>query len=396
MGSSYFSAEGFMKAAFIRNMEVVDGQFKRLQIPNVTLWTKSPNCYDITSGHVDNWDGVLAQRDDNIASILTKCDDSIVDILAQRDINRKINKPFVKSIKSLDGDIIDCVLLHFQPAFDVPELKSTVSLNPPPEPSNGQSKVKMESELKQIWSSKGESCPNGTIPIRRTRKDDILRSVPISEFGKKFNTQINADSKNTGHEHAIGYVKGEYYGANVTLNVWAPNVTNQKEFSLSQIWVINEVPNQVINTIEAGWRVNPSVYGDNSPRLFIYWTDPNSKNWWLKVGSSLVGYWPATLFPYLREHATSIEFGGEVYNGETSGSHTSTQMGSGHFPDEGFGKASYIKNIEVVDEKNTLNEASNVNVYAEKPNCYDVTSGFIHDWGNYIYFGGPGNNPKCP
>ncbi|MFS7991311.1 putative neprosin activation peptide [Helianthus anomalus] len=41
---------------------------------------------------------------------------------------RKINKPFVKSIKSPDGDIIDCVLFHRQPAFDVPKLKGKMSM----------------------------------------------------------------------------------------------------------------------------------------------------------------------------------------------------------------------------------------------------------------------------
>ncbi|KAM0056671.1 hypothetical protein Hdeb2414_s0006g00221231 [Helianthus debilis subsp. tardiflorus] len=41
---------------------------------------------------------------------------------------RKINKPFVKSIKSPDGDIIDCVLFHLQPAFDLPELREKISL----------------------------------------------------------------------------------------------------------------------------------------------------------------------------------------------------------------------------------------------------------------------------
>ncbi|MFS7991306.1 hypothetical protein Hanom_Chr12g01069241 [Helianthus anomalus] len=41
---------------------------------------------------------------------------------------RKINKPFVKSFKSPDGDVIDCVFFHLQPAFDIPELRATMSL----------------------------------------------------------------------------------------------------------------------------------------------------------------------------------------------------------------------------------------------------------------------------
>ncbi|KAL9991961.1 hypothetical protein Hdeb2414_s0025g00671581 [Helianthus debilis subsp. tardiflorus] len=40
---------------------------------------------------------------------------------------RKINKPFVKSFKSPDGDVIDCVFFHLQPAFDIPELREKMS-----------------------------------------------------------------------------------------------------------------------------------------------------------------------------------------------------------------------------------------------------------------------------
>ncbi|CAH9071087.1 unnamed protein product [Cuscuta europaea] len=37
---------------------------------------------------------------------------------------KKINKPAMKTIHSPDGDIIDCVAYHQQPAFDDPLLKA--------------------------------------------------------------------------------------------------------------------------------------------------------------------------------------------------------------------------------------------------------------------------------
>lgn len=61
----------------------------------------------------------------------------------------------------------------------------------------------------------------------------------------------------------------------------------------------------------------------------------------------VLGYWPAFLFSYLTDSASMIEWGGEVVNSESDGQHTSTQMGSGHFPGEGFGKAGYFRNIQV-------------------------------------------------
>ena len=68
----------------------------------------------------------------------------------------------------------------------------------------------------------------------------------------------------------------------------------------------------------------------------------------------VLGYWPSFLFLYLADSASMIEWGGEVVNSEAGGLHTLTQMGSGHFPEEGFGKASYFRNIQVVDSSNNL------------------------------------------
>ncbi|PWA94408.1 hypothetical protein CTI12_AA062420 [Artemisia annua] len=353
----------------------------------------------------------------------------------------KINKPFVKSIESPDGDIIDCVLFNLQPALDLPKLKGAILSMDPPELPKGYDNTRAESEIKQIWNSNGESCPNGTIPIRRTSASEILKSISISEFVKRARTKDIPPSN--GHEHAIGYViPGKVYGAKALLNVWAPNVVGN-DFSNSQIWVFSDVPNYGVNTVEAGWHVIPSIYKNNAPRLFIYWTpdgyksgcynllcpgfiqisrrvslgaafgpvskyngqqyesvfmiwkDPRSGNWWLKVGNELIGYWPQTLFTCLRDHATTIEFGGEVYSGN-SGKHTSTQMGSGHFPGEGFGKAAFARSLEVVNEDNSLSRVSNLNLLTDKSSCYDVKKGYSDTWGNYIYFGGPGNNPNCP
>ncbi|KAL5100587.1 hypothetical protein RYX36_004914 [Vicia faba] len=306
---------------------------------------------------------------------------------------QQINKPSIKTIQSPDGDIIECVISHVQPAFDHPLLK-------------------------------------GQKPL-----------------------------------HAVGYVSGnQYYGAKASINVWAPRVANQYEFSLSQMWVISGSFGDDLNTIEAGWQacfnnlfyifgyhlkiVSPELYGDSYPRFFTYWTvcklykekeqkynfilyysfvqtnnkiaigaaisptsvytggqfdislliwkDPKHGNWWLEFGSGiLVGYWPSFLFTHLRDHASMVQFGGEIVN-SNQGSHTSTQMGSGHFAREGFGKASYFRNLQVVDWDNNLIPLSNLRVLADHPNCYDIQGGINNVWGNYFYYGGPGRNVKCP
>ncbi|KAL1323367.1 hypothetical protein AAHE18_13G011500 [Arachis hypogaea] len=263
----------------------------------------------------------------------------------------KINKPALKTIQSPDGDLIDCVLSHQQPAFDHPNLRGQRPLDPPERPKRYKNKNNEKIEMKsfQVWSDSGEECPNGTIPIRRTKEEDVLRASSIRRFGRK-PSHVRRDSTHNGHEHAVVFVNGDqYYGAKANINVWTPRVTDQYEFSLSQIWVIAGSFGFDLNTIEAGWQVSPELYGDSNPRFFTYWTDPRHGHWWLEFGSGLlVGYWPATMFSHLRSHASMVQFGGEIVNSRSRGYHTGTQMGSGHFAGEGFRKAAYFRNLQII------------------------------------------------
>ncbi|XP_057472373.1 uncharacterized protein LOC130760966 [Actinidia eriantha] len=358
----------------------------------------------------------------------------------------KINKPSLKTIQSPDGDVIDCVLSHLQPAFDHPQLKGQKPLEPPERPKGNDSED-TGTEKFQLWTVSGESCPEGTIPIRRTTESDVLRASSVRGFGKKLGRGVRRDTLSSDHEHAVAFVNGDrYYGAKASINVWAPRVTDEHEFSLSQLWVISGTFGRDLNTIEAGWQVSPKLYGDNYARFFTYWTtdayqatgcynllcsgfvqtnnkiaigaaisprssyssrqfdiaimvwnDPKHGHWWLEFGPGLlVGYWPSFLFTHLRNHASMVQFGGEIVNTRSMGHHTSTQMGSGHFADQGYGKSSYFRNLQVVDWDNNLISLSNLHLLADHPNCYDIKAGKNSGWGNYFYYGGPGRNLRCP
>lgn len=91
-----------------------------------------------------------------------------------------------------------------------------------------------------------------------------------------------------------------------------------------------------------------------------------------------------------------VQFGGEIVNSMPSGSHTTTQMGSGQFAGEGFAKASYFRSLQVVDWDNNLTPPSNLQVVADHPNCYNIQKEYNDAWGNYFYYGGPGRNVQCP
>ncbi|KAL5063395.1 hypothetical protein RYX36_025132 [Vicia faba] len=349
---------------------------------------------------------------------------------------KQLNKPAVKTIQSPDGDIIDCVLTHEQPAFDHPLLKGQKPMDPPEIPK-GNNQMGNFSENFQLWSLSGESCPDGTIPIRRITERDILKTKSDSRFGRKFPiTDINK------HQHAIRYVQGgEFYGAQATMNVWTPHLENQNGFSLAQMWILSGSFEKDLNSIE----VSRALYGDLRTRFFTFWTadaygntgcynlkcpgfvqtnkaialgaaispistyngkqfeislsvwkDVKTGHWWLRFGDKILGYWPSSLFTNLKGVATMIEWGGEIVNLHYPEAST-TQMGSGHFPDEGLQKAAYFSRIQVLDSKSHWNQPKDLQNYADSPNCYSVTTGGdVPDWGSYFYYGGPGKNKNCP
>nr|CAD1830847.1 unnamed protein product [Ananas comosus var. bracteatus] len=272
----------------------------------------------------------------------------------------KINKPAVKSIKSPDGDIIDCVLMNKQLALDHPLLKNH----------------KIQKGLAGM-----EPCrklPEGTVSVRRTTVEDVLRAGSLSRFGKKKVHKQPVGAPYTGHEYAIAEVDQQAYGTKAIIDVWDPSVGNYGEFSLSQIWLVaGSYANSDLNTIEAGWQ------------------DPNSGNWWLSYQNIDVGYWPNEIFTHLASYATSVQWGGEIVNNDVNGQHTTTQMGSGHFAEEGYRKASYFRNVEVVNSADALIPPQSAGTNAGNPNCYDIQTFSNANWANEFVYSNASYKRRC-
>ncbi|KAM7274044.1 hypothetical protein ACFE04_028708 [Oxalis oulophora] len=371
---------------------------------------------------------------------------SVVSAISRQDqhkvpnLLKRLNKHAVKSIKSDDGDTIDCVKLADQPAFDHPLLiNHTIQLSPTSHSEMGhlneikQIEDEVENLVTQSWQLNG-SCPEGTIPIKRTNESEILRVSNIEAFGKKkqatlprpWLSQVLDDDLND-HEYAYGEVEGKkYYGTKATFNVWNPYVQGKEEFSLSQMWLVSK--DRKI-TIEAGWHKDGyaktgcynlqcpgfvqtnkkivvggtinhiSTYGGRMYDITLHvWKDHRTKNWWLKFGKENVGYWPASLFTFLPNNGMIVQWGGEIINDHKHNrKHTRTQMGSGHFAYEGYGKASFIKNIKLVDASNILRDPTHIRARASKAGCYNVKviDSSTTGWGKHMYFGGPGQNQLC-
>jgi hypothetical protein len=52
----------------------------------------------------------------------------------------------------------------------------------------------------QAWTRSGESCPEGTVAVRRTTEADVLRASSARRFGKKKKKKARRDSAGGGHE----------------------------------------------------------------------------------------------------------------------------------------------------------------------------------------------------
>nr|POF20256.1 hypothetical protein CFP56_48221 [Quercus suber] len=288
---------------------------------------------------------------------------------------KRLNKPALKSIESPDGDIIDCVDIYKQPAFDHPLLKNhTIQMRPSSYPEGfsfdeiNDISANSEPKFTQPWHLNGR-CPEGTIPIRRTKEEDLLRAGSVANFGRKKYPHAQKNVDPDVHED-------DAYQSTGCLNLDCPGFV------------------QVDHQIVMGARVTPySKYdGDQIGLKFYVWKDVNAGgNWWLKIGNIKLGYWPSSIFSLLSDSASSVQWGGEVINYNKNGQHTTTQMGSGHFAEEGPRKASFFKYLNVIDGSQITRGPRDTRTFMTKPNCYNII-----DYGGFFYFGGPGRNPNCP
>ncbi|RZC72931.1 hypothetical protein C5167_048414 [Papaver somniferum] len=360
-----------------------------------------------------------------------------------RTISYAVNKAIIKTIKVENDEIIDCYDIYRQPSLNHPLLHNhTIQMRPSSYPKMMKYNSFGSLQLTQFWHKYG-LCPKGTIPIRRKGKNynpTLLRK-------HHYPTLSTSQQDNEGnHEYATIKVHGNFLGARAKINLWKPLTETPTEISVSQIWV-SAGDEKNVNTIEAGWEVGQSIFGDDQTRFFLYWTtddyvstgcynllcegfvhtssnvalgcnftelstfqgnqkdatfsiykDQNSGNWWIQLQGIPIGYYPGSLFTELSNTATEITWGGEITDEKSKGRHTSTQMGSGHFPSEGrLNISSYFNWVQVVDENNAIKDPQNVVKSVTNPNCYnlEIDDNHHNTNGYSFYYGGRGYNDKC-
>jgi len=298
---------------------------------------------------------------------------------------------------------------------------------------------------KQEYGGESEVCPEKSVPIQRITLETLKNFRTLDDFFRKTPPKKGP----TGlHQYAHAYRVIDNRGAQSIFNVWGPYTNRSDEFSLSQIWVVRG-SGANLETVEAGWQKFRDLYGDYRPRLFIYFTPDNygsggcynlscnafvqvnnsvyigggftnisqhphpstawefklrwqkdgpEGHWWLKYGDTWVGYYPRTKFDSngLRSQASEVDFGGEIIDRQTGGVHTSTDMGSGHFPGDGFGFAAYQRQIRYITPGNVWGTYPSLTDTRSDKDCYDIkVNSSSGGWERYFYFGGPGFNSNC-
>jgi Neprosin len=98
----------------------------------------------------------------------------------------------------------------------------------------------------------------------------------------------------------------------------------------------------------------------------------------------------------LRPHSSKVSFYGEIIDYRPEGRHTRTDVGSGHFPRDGFGFAAYQRRVRTITTGNVWSLHPALTTDRTDANCYDiVVYDSADDWECYFYFGGPGYNTHC-
>ncbi|KAM3249999.1 putative protein isoform X1 [Capsicum annuum] len=363
-------------------------------------------------------------------------------------------KPPIKTIKTEYGDIFDCVDFYDQPAFHHPKLKSH-NYHPQMKPSLFMMKVvdpsKSITDTLESMKLPDGGCPVGTVPVRRFTKKDLTRHKLLPEpednfvaNGNNFNDSKARRKKplkgyNTAIVSTVDNPNNKFGGASMIAAIYNPRSTGQQH-SACRLKLIKGK-----NIIQVGWRVDPTLYGDNRTRLFIHFNDGTNScfdllcpsfvvvselspfgqpfrhisdihgehfdwafqikwdqqkgNWWLFLQHMTdqyipVGFWPKEVFDDFGNYATRVEWGGVVYS---PAGVLLPPMGTGNYPIiKSALSIAYCRNIALLDDKGQYIDISNSNLPTTSTNSllYSVADypnyGLGSDYNHTILYGGPG------
>jgi len=289
--------------------------------------------------------------------------------------------------------------------------------------------------------------PKGTVPIlRSSTKNARVKRPPLTSTS--VGPRITGRQYSGQHWYVSTAETTDNLGGSAFLSMFKAFVAENDDFSLLQTAVIRGIPNFGIQTVEAGWINYPDQ--KQSPHLFTFFNTNNYRtigdylagwntevkgwvqvdrqyfpgielaplsvvggdqhelhvryllhnaSWWLGVNGRWAGYYPANLFTTngnsaeatLETKSDRINWYGEIFQAESA--ETTTDMGSGHYAADGYGRAAYMHNITYTDMGgNDQNYDGSQGTQVDDPQRYSIDAHFLDNgsWGSYFFLGGPG------
>ncbi|CAL5375821.1 unnamed protein product [Camellia sinensis] len=303
----------------------------------------------------------------------------------------------------------------------------TIQMKPTSLPKRPRDQVSSNVSKPLHIGLKGGGCPIGTVPIRRTTKEDLIREKLASKI------MTPADDTSGADYAIVETIDGpnKYSGASAWLNVHQPDVVG-KQYSAGRMMIQNGP-----DSLQVGLRVDPSLFGDARPRLFIYTNagqshcfntncpgfvivdtdiplglaieevsirggtqvemeiyilqDLANGNWWLGVANTNLGFWPKRILGGgLANLASHAEWGGEVFSPPGT---PKPAMGGGHFLIEDTRYDAYFRNIALKSPSGgdinpqTYEFTNSRKLYEVKDEGYRGA-----DFGHLVLYGGPGDS----
>ncbi|KAI8568716.1 hypothetical protein RHMOL_Rhmol02G0222200 [Rhododendron molle] len=301
----------------------------------------------------------------------------------------------------------------------------TIHMKPTSSPRKARGEVALNGTKPTSTGLRGRSCPLGTVPIRRVTREDLIR--------EKLASKTISDGPGTHYAVIRTRVTGKKFsgtGAHITLH--RPHV-NGGQYSAARVKIQNGR-----DSIETGWRVDPSLYGDSLTRGYIHFNagqshcfntrcpgfvivrsdvqldayfdpvsipgidpistpmyiirDKPSGNWWLilREENIAVGFWPKRIFTQLGDLANYVEWGGEAFSPPGT---VVPPMGTGFFPIRRFiSLNAYFRRVVVRNEYGQTVDVDNTEEFADNNKLYKVAD--IGNQGDYFgrvfLYGGPG------
>ncbi|KAF5193209.1 Nep-interacting protein [Thalictrum thalictroides] len=280
-------------------------------------------------------------------------------------------------------------------------------------------------------------CPQGTVPIRRYKKEDLIRIKSFSD-SRVSNLHLMSNENPRQYLAILRSTKLEpQRGIRATMSLNNPHPVDNTQASMAEMWVQSNVGDQM-NGLQAGWIVSPQLNGDDHTHLFtltttnsyktscfntlcgsFIQTDPSTPvdtelspisvfegqqyvidleiiqdnvtlDWWLVLnGNIYVGYFPADIFTQLTGGGSYIAWGGLT---RSQVGRLSPPMGTGYdgVGSYNFKTLGYFYNLKLVDASNNYIDPNrhHLKTYADS-HCYAISYlGKYKDTGHTLFYGG--------